>query len=421
MIAGEPPKSTQGTSRDLAIEGLRGLAALVVFYVHLVLNSTRGWSPPGWLVWPFDASAAVMIFFVLSGYVIGLTNRGVATADTVRGYAWRRILRLTPVNLAAVLLACVAANEWDIATIATHLLFLENYAAYAGVWVPVIHTNGNLWSLNHEVVYYALFAALWFFRARIALVAIGSLAVLLLGWYTPYVPVFLACYGAGFLFWLTGLALAWQAAPADSERAAWPSALLLALVTWKLQFLQHLVSDLPMPMFAGPTVKLYQLDFLPVATWLVAAVARRTFPLLRWVKVAAFAMPALGLIINVLHPGPIAWQNLVAVGGAYALALLLARWRPALAPFRFAAPLGAISFALYAFARPIEFLVFEHPALPGGMAGFIAAAFLTIVLSFGLAWLFECRVQPALNQKLALRKPMPPTGAGQPELAAKRA
>src|SRR5262249_42735207 len=147
-------------------------------------------------------------------------NQGSATTGTVRRYAWRRILRLTPVNCAGVLRACMAANEWDGGTITTHLFFLENKADYAGVWLPPIYTHGTLWCLNHAVVYYAGFAVMWFIRARIALVALGSMSLLLLGWYTRYVPVFLACYGAGFLFWLTGLALAWKATPADSEREA---------------------------------------------------------------------------------------------------------------------------------------------------------------------------------------------------------
>jgi peptidoglycan/LPS O-acetylase OafA/YrhL len=112
---------------------------------------------------------------------------------------------------------------------------------------------------------------------------------------------------------------------------------------------------------------------------------------------------------------------LVAAAGAYALALLLAKWRPSLAAFRFAAPLGALSFGLYAFARPIEFLVFAHPAIPRGVTGFIAAALLTILLGFGLAWLFESRIQPALNRKLAPRQTAITGDARELKLAAERA
>src|SRR5258706_10143034 len=142
MLKTETPVVVQPDSRDLAIEGLRGIAALVVLYHHLLLGSIGGWSPPPWLTWPVEASAAVLIFFVLSGYVIRLTNQGVATGASVRDYGWRRIVRLVPINTMAVLLACAAATSWDVGTAATHLLFLENYADYAGVWIPVVYTNG---------------------------------------------------------------------------------------------------------------------------------------------------------------------------------------------------------------------------------------------------------------------------------------
>jgi peptidoglycan/LPS O-acetylase OafA/YrhL len=398
------PSLVSGESHEVALDGLRGLAALVVLYHHLVISSVGRWSLPRWLAWPVEASAAVMIFFVLSGYVIGLTNSKVAAPGATRDYLWRRLVRLVPINTMAVLLACAAATSWDLTTAVTHLLFLESYADYAGVWVPVIYTNGNLWSLNHEVVYYGLFALLWFWRGRVLTAAIIAIAVLLLGWYTKAMPVILACYAAGFLFWLSGLALAWHAPHADSEKTAWPSALLLALITWKLELVEQLVSGFRMPLFAGPTVKLYYLDFLPVAVWLVAAGARRTFPGFRWIKLAAFTIPAAGLAWHRSHPGAFAADELVAAFWAYLVAVLLAKWRPSLRVFRFAAPVGTISFALYAFARPIQYLVFERMPLPTGAAGFIGATLCVLILSVGLAWFFERRVQPAIRRLLTTKK-----------------
>jgi preprotein translocase subunit SecY len=89
-------------------------------------------SPPPWLLWPVDASAAVMIFFVLSGYVIGLTNQHEASGPAVRSYVWRRLVRLIPINTCAVFLTCALATSADWRTALANLFFLENYADYAG-------------------------------------------------------------------------------------------------------------------------------------------------------------------------------------------------------------------------------------------------------------------------------------------------
>src|SRR5689334_20378728 len=102
-MAARPP-------RDVAIEGLRGLAALMVFYHHVLIVSVGGWTAPQWLLWPVDASAAVLIFFILSGYVIGLAYPAQPDIPrgAVRAYAWRRFVRSMPINIAAVLLGCAA-------------------------------------------------------------------------------------------------------------------------------------------------------------------------------------------------------------------------------------------------------------------------------------------------------------------------
>src|ERR1051326_8913877 len=193
-----PSPVGQYGARDEAIEGLRGLAALVVFYHHMMVANVGGWSPAAWMVWPVEASAAVLIFFVLSGYVIGLGHRRAPQPPAVKNYLWRRLVRLFPINAIAVLLACAAATNWDLSIALSNLFFLQNSVPYGDTWLPAIYTNGNLWSLNHEIVFYALFVVVWSFRPRLALVALISAITLLLGWYTRFVPVFVACYAAGF-------------------------------------------------------------------------------------------------------------------------------------------------------------------------------------------------------------------------------
>lgn len=397
-------------SRDLAVEGLRGLAAVMVFYHHLAVGSVGGWSPPKWTLWPVEASAAVMIFFLLSGYVIGLTYQSKPTAQNVRAYAWRRIVRLLPMNFIAVFLSCALATSVDWGMVLSNLFFLQNYSDYAGVWVLVLDNNPNLWSLNYEVLYYLLFVLIWVVRPALKWVGLLAVIVLLLGWYTKWAPVFLACYAAGFLFWLAGFALAWRAQFRPNDHANWPSCLLLALITWKFQGLRLLLSGLPAPSFAGPVVRLYALDFLPVSLWLLATIAQRTFPGLRWVKLASVLIPAIGLIANWFGPGGVSREEFMGMCCAYALAVALWRWRPSLDFFRRCAPLGLISFALYALAYPIQDFVYRHGQwLPPNAGSFGLCAVIVVVLSFGVAWYVERRIQPEIQKAFSRMTTVPRT------------
>jgi len=398
LALSSPPRSAP--ARDAAIEGLRGLAAFTVFYQHLMVASLGGWSPPAFLSWFTEAAAAVMIFFVLSGYVIGLTTAGIEpSANSVRAYVTRRLQRLGPINTLGVFLACAFATSLDWPTVVANLCFLENYCDYAGYWLPVLDLNPNLWSLNYEALFYALFLPIWILGLPLRWVALGTGAVLLLGWYTRFVPVFAACYAAGFLFWLAGLALA-RCEPDDTaERCPWPSGLLLALVTWKLQALRLLLSGLPMPGFYGPVVRLYALDFLLVAVWLLAMASRRRLPARHLIVGACGVIPAVGLLANVLHHHGRSRGELLALTGCYAAALALWRWRPTLAVFRRLAPLGALSFALYALSRPIQEFVLRHAqVLPAHPATFALVAAVITAACFGLAWYVELRLLPGLRR-----------------------
>ncbi len=146
---------------------------------------------PGWLAraiyWlPGFAHSAVMVFFVLSGYLIGgEILRGLQRGDfNWRQYAIRRLARLYAGYLAALLLGGLwdrlglrffnaqhlytaqrelftvvyypIAARLDLATLAGNLAFCQT------ILVHTFGSNGVLWSLANEAWYYALVPlALW--------------------------------------------------------------------------------------------------------------------------------------------------------------------------------------------------------------------------------------------------------------------
>lgn len=151
---------------------MRFLAAVAVLITHLAYPRFSGGSLLSWRTFGNDA---VMIFFVLSGYVIAYTA---ATRDRdLSTFVLNRCARLYSVALPAVVLTITfdQFGQWLDPTM------------YAGFWYqdsnPVLRTltaltftnelwfnswrlftNGPYWSLGYEFWYYLLFAAAWFFR-----------------------------------------------------------------------------------------------------------------------------------------------------------------------------------------------------------------------------------------------------------------
>ncbi|MGE0153723.1 MAG: acyltransferase family protein [Reyranellaceae bacterium] len=120
-------------------------------------------------------SDAVVLFFVLSGLVIGYTAD---TKDRTLGvFAFNRLTRVWSVAIPAVLLTigldrlgshlnpAAYAGPWFAAHDASSMLFFG--LTFSTEWglVPFrLGSNGPYWSLSYEVAYYALFAAALYLR-----------------------------------------------------------------------------------------------------------------------------------------------------------------------------------------------------------------------------------------------------------------
>ncbi|MBI3707370.1 MAG: acyltransferase [Proteobacteria bacterium] len=162
---------------SIYLDLLRVIAALTVFGVHAAQIAFRLADVPTRL-----AHDAVIVFFVLSGYVIAFSarerDRDLAT------YAINRGGRIYSVALPAVLLTLaldVLAAAIDSRPLgypyAKLWLYLPFYLAFATDWwflAEDMLSNVPYWSLSYEVAYYALFAAFFFYAGvkRIALLVL---------------------------------------------------------------------------------------------------------------------------------------------------------------------------------------------------------------------------------------------------------
>ncbi len=182
--------------RNLAFSGwldlFRAVAALAVLYNHgrcMFLSSVT----PGQelhivtrVLYLFSGFGhqAVMVFFVLSGFLVGGT---VVRANREGRWSWRRYLLQRGTRLYIVLIpALFLTLAWDAAENAETVgltpnvdtavagarsseirehtepsIFLGNLIFLQTVTVPTFGSNGPLWSLTNEFWYYLLFPLIW--------------------------------------------------------------------------------------------------------------------------------------------------------------------------------------------------------------------------------------------------------------------
>ncbi len=393
-------------SRDLALEGLRGICACLVLYGHMTAPMRRldpAYAPSERFWWFNLGLVAVFFFFVLSGYVIGLTVRVPFSAAEARGYLGRRLVRLVPVSTAAVLLAWLLLPQVAPGVILGNLAFLQNFKPYPIVGtVDVMPDNLNLWSLNFEAVYYLAFLLAWWLAPRV-LWAVGLLVVVAASAAAlPGDHILASSYAFGAMYWIAGLLVAWLA-PLSGKPANWPSAMLVILVMWPLAPLMDLLLLAHVPDRVGPLPmpSLHRMDLLPAFVWLLLSVTGRAERLGRALGWTCLAWATLALVRGFLaggigEPGAVACYT-----AALALAWVLAAWRPPVAPLARLAPLGAISFGVYAVGFPIEYGVYRAPWLPSGAPWTWALrAAILAVTTFGLAWVLERKLQPAIRRAL---------------------
>lgn len=321
----------EGGQRLVALDGIRGVAALVVLLFHLDLPITPQFDR-GYLM--------VDLFFMLSGFVLTL-----AVEPRLRGgWSWWRFMlaryrRLLPVVLAGVVIGAVIywqMNDpyWSNGAWALRLMM-------AALLIPIVWTrfdpalfplNRAHWSLFFELLANLLHCLLlWRLSTRALAFCV---AVLAMAYALSVHQIGGSTAGAFQGQWHMGLPRVFF---------AYTAGMLLARL-WQNGRLQH-----PVPPYAGPLLApLAVLVVAPLPVWLGDALAVMfLFPAVIWI--GAISQPA-GLLARVM--------------------LML----------------GAISYPLYAVHGPI---VRSARELGGGLVSQGAAALLSIAIAIVLAYTLE--------------------------------
>jgi peptidoglycan/LPS O-acetylase OafA/YrhL len=192
-------KDTQ--RRYAALDGLRGIAALTVFAIHVwiyQLPNTVKLQRDSWeKTLLFEGRVAFVMFFVLSGYLLYRAfARSALHADepvNVRSYLVRRAARIVPAYYVAIigtLALLYAAGDVpgrrlvDAAQLPLFFLFGQNYSPDT-----LLKLNAATWTLAVEVVFYLMLPVIGWLalrtcrgRAGRQAALLGGLAVAGLGW-----------------------------------------------------------------------------------------------------------------------------------------------------------------------------------------------------------------------------------------------
>ena len=191
------PQISLGRNASVLLDVVRFAAALAVLLAHLVFFSTRTGMIPDEI-----GNQSVCVFFVLSGFVIRFVSE--SRESTLRAYLIDRAARIYSVVLPALVFTVVAegvcvlffpsgygvigkSHAWH--NVVPHLLTSVTFTF--GYWdygeTPL--SNGALWSLSFEVVYYILYGLLrytkslrWVLVPLILLLVGPSISALFLVW-----------------------------------------------------------------------------------------------------------------------------------------------------------------------------------------------------------------------------------------------
>lgn len=395
-----PPKG-----KLVGLEIVRGLAALVVVYSHvflLKLLPATGFELPGQF-----APEAVIIFFVLSGTVITLSQQNKVRENdrrvAVLTYLKARLLRLYPIYVLGLGIAVVVqfletGIGMAFGTLAGNLLFLQSLAGYI---VPSPTFNLPLWSLSNEVCYYLIFAAVLLYPRVWVL---WMLAAIVCG--TVLWPIGLV--GApGFLVFLLGLSLPWiMGYLLVVNRHALPSVSIPLGFSFFVTGLAYSRVPLFDSQYDPFRLTVFAAFCCPLILSLVQGNAAAQDPKQhRGLRLAA-ALPAIIALWTVspsIIPVKAALTSAALLFALIDLAWISAALRPLTILVPVLAYLGSISYALYALHFPLIYLANSHLQSLHPTARFVAFAVAVLALSH----LMERIVQPSLAKRLRRRADPP--------------
>ncbi|MGE4314043.1 MAG: acyltransferase family protein [Pseudobdellovibrionaceae bacterium] len=167
------------------LQVLRGLAALMIVLLHSRAETAEMFkdTQSAFLFFRYPLLLGIDLFFVLSGFVMVYTSQGRFADKTYpKEFILRRLLRVAPlywfytlllVGVALILPQVLDSAQLDVMGVIKSILFIP-YENGQGVIQPFLALG---WTLNYEMFFYVIFAALLFLPMLWAIMAMSVIFV----------------------------------------------------------------------------------------------------------------------------------------------------------------------------------------------------------------------------------------------------
>jgi peptidoglycan/LPS O-acetylase OafA/YrhL len=382
-----------------SIEQYRGVCALMVMITHGIVHADmllNNFSWPEFMDYIGAGYVSVLIFFCISGYVIGI-NYSHKALD-IKAYLKKRAVRLYPVYLVSIILCITVAGGFSVYTLIENIFFFENNVPYVNYQVPIL-VNYVTWSLNYEVVYYLLFIGLFFLQPKVWKLLLCLLFLSIVTIHCGIRFQFLANYINGFYFWVLGLLIAWNHFDKSGNIDAGFMPFLSILFLHMCQ--QYLgIGEIVLHTFGVYSItNINWLFDLPFCLMVMAVLTGKDNVFLRANKIVCYAVPGCVFLFLAIHHRlfeNIRWE-MCEVYWALALLLIFEKRISGFLMEKFTG-IGKISYALYLFHVPVGYILKRTVFITNRPAEIVIKYFLWISITMGLSFLAEMKLQPAIKR-----------------------
>jgi peptidoglycan/LPS O-acetylase OafA/YrhL len=403
---------------NLNLESLRGYAALFVSITHFVDTeasenlSSRLFDavkPPGLF--------CVSIFFMLSGYVIGIsTKKELSSKSYIISYLKKRLLRLYPIYFISLIMTLIISYQ-----LYTNETIILSFLLIQGMITPVIWQNSPSWSLHYEFLYYLLFVPISYFKLNPLIIFLTSITIGILNYYLTryyYIPI-ISSYAFGFSFWVAGLAIARYCIDKGEINynllmsnlfLIWSMALLnfndrylshVSLAVIKTNFEFKNVSG----NFAQTILAFRHLAWLPYCFIFIANFTGINFKFKKWIIIILQFIPILTLFslirdLNNTTIYPLVGHVILFIISIYFLIKAKFKIGESNNFIKFGTWFGSISYAFYIIHHPILFMIHASPLMGKSNISYLLKFIIFFGVVTGLSYFLEKRLQPFVRNKI---------------------
>jgi peptidoglycan/LPS O-acetylase OafA/YrhL len=399
---------------------LRGVAALLVVAFHFVniygyafdkhfqLGPIFNYNFPGHL--------SVLVFFILSGYVINATTSPLANKESIRLYISKRLIRILPIYfLAIIFTVLVTKGQYEWGKILANFFFIS--VPLDNVYVE----NGSIWSLNYELIYYAMFLPLSYYKVsmtKTVQILLILIVVMFLLFHNIKIPPLIISYVIGFLFWITGAMLAGRAGSIVWNISTSRIISLFTLLFCLMQFnpydnitgLLHIpLTDYSALSFFQQSITWSDMFYFPICILLILGLTRSqalyapfliylTFVLALFKFVIIWQTMGFQFILtqHYLLPGLVLIGSILLWLGNFEASQQLKN------KLKLSSALGGISYGVYIIHVPLMFYFGRFTVTSGVMYATKVTCF--FILLFLISWVLEAQFQPFIRKVLLFSK-----------------